>query len=143
MLKTSEVSSVVQNFIDDLKESLRANTDKISPKVMNTISQIIDNLSVKGNYVSLMPEQALQRDDLSVLAEGALEMEQSIKNILKEIEETPDESKKQELNQELIKDRKTYLNLIERAKGRRGHDHDRFQKFISILMSKRKQKGWA
>lgn len=141
MNKKSEVSSAVASFIYDLRQSIRANPSLFSPEVVEDIDIVIDDLSNKGKYLNPDIGKAGIPDELTYLAEGALELERSINELQEEIASTDDPDKKKNLERLLLKERDAYLNLVTKARGQRQGDGPRFEKFLSILSEKRKNLG--
>jgi hypothetical protein len=110
MLKSAEVTRLTQNYIDDLKDSLKAN--KIGPEVLSLVFSVMDELALKGNYVSTTPS-ITPPDELTALTEGIAELERSMKDLTQELQTTTDERKKRELDAMLKKEQESYRSLTE------------------------------
>jgi len=141
LTKLAKTSQNVQNYIDDLKASL--NKIDVEDELRSYIYQVMDELARVGNYVSPMPTSSYQPDELTVLVEGALELERSMKDIDEALKETVDESTRQDLTKLLEGEQTSYQKLLKRARGERKDDTGRFEQFTKLLEQKRKEKGWA
>lgn len=138
-LKNASTSENVENYIYDLKESLKqANIDQ---DTLSYVFKVIDKLSNEGNYARI-PASLTLPDEITGLVEGALELERSIRDTRQQLQETKDETKRNELENLLEEEQSNYLKLLEKVHNRRKNDPDRGRQFGEMLMKRRHEKGW-
>ena len=158
--KNAAAGKAVQKFIDDLKKGLSsaARSEKefptISEKSLADVYKVIDIVTEHGTYEeSIMPRRTefLEewQEGVIPLVEGAIELENSIRQMVEQLEktrDTKDVAETAELINAIEKEQERYKKILEEAEkfniGGRPGDPEKYEKFKYLLKQKRKERGW-